>query len=43
MFNDDPELATGNSQLLTRFSLFLRREFIGAIALKSPGLFKAPD
>jgi hypothetical protein len=29
MFNDDPELATGNSQLLTRFSLFLRRKFVG--------------
>jgi hypothetical protein len=28
MFNvhDDPELATGNSQLLTRFSLFLPRD-----------------
>jgi hypothetical protein len=30
MFDDDPELATGNSQLLTRFSLFLTRKFIGA-------------
>jgi hypothetical protein len=29
MFNDDPELATGNSQLLTRFSLFLNRKFVG--------------
>jgi hypothetical protein len=29
MFNDDPELATGNSQLLTRFSLFLERKSIG--------------
>jgi hypothetical protein len=30
MFNDDSELATGNSQLLTHFSLFLTQKFIGA-------------
>jgi hypothetical protein len=35
MFNDEPELATGNSQLLTRFSLFLKRKFVAPNTYKN--------